>query len=159
MDIWTTKRWQRYYNLQPHRSGLRVRYEKEVDPEVKRAINDFVCWLRTEYVFPMRVIMYIKAARRIKAIDGDMVCGTCFRPTDRNNEPYIRISTGDYPELLKKRGKDNALASILYTISHELTHYFQWLNDLELTLVGEERQATNYSSKIISNYAETRDHP
>lgn len=69
------------------------------------------------------------------------------------------MSTGDYPELLEKRGKDNALASILITMFHELSHYYQWLNDLNLTLIGEERQATIYEKKRISDYAETRDHP
>ncbi|MBR5139800.1 MAG: hypothetical protein IKV16_01975, partial [Clostridia bacterium] len=82
-----------------------------------------------------------------------------FRPADRNREPYIKIATGDYAQLLEKRGKDNALAAMLYTLFYELTHYFQWLNDLDLTLIGEERQATNYSQIIMFAYSETRDHP
>lgn len=159
MNIWTIDKWKKYYGEHPHRSGLRVRYEKSVDPEVKRAIKECIWWLRSEYVFPKRVRLYVKSARRIKAKNGEMVCGTFFRPADRNEEPYIRIATGDYIELLEKRGKDNALAAILYTLIHELTHYFQWLNDLDLTLIGEERQATNYSESIMSDYAETRDHP
>lgn len=159
MNIWTIDKWKDYYSEHPHRSGLRVRYEKSVDPEVKRAIRECVCWLRSEYVFPKRVQLYVKSARRIRAKNREMVCGTFFRPADRNEEPYIRIATGDYAELLEKRGKDNALAAILYTLIHELTHYFQWLNDLDLTLIDEERQATNYSESIMDDYAKTRDHP
>ncbi len=90
---------------------------------------------------------------------GDMVCGTFFRPADRNREPYIRVAAGDYEELLEECGKDNALAGILNTVLHELTHYFQWLNDLDLTLIGEERQATNYARNIMYDYRDTREHP
>ena len=56
-------------------------------------------------------------------------------------------------------GKDNALAAILLTISHELTHYFQWINNLSLTSKGRERQATNYSRYIVEEYSEMREHP
>ena len=159
MNIWTTEKWKSYYNTGEHRSGIRVDYERNVDPNVKRAISEFVKWLRTEYKFPKRVRVYVKAAEKIKARDGDMVFGTAFLPYSRNDEPYIRIATGDYCDLRKKVGVDNALASIIGTLAHELTHYYQWLNDLELTPIGEERQATNYSKKILSLYAETRDHP
>ena len=159
MNVWKTKKWYEYYRFHHCRSGLRIRYEKNVNSEVKRAINEFVCWLRNEYVFPKRINMYVKEKRRIKAMNGENVCGTFFRPTDRNEEPYIKIATGDYLELFDKWGKDDALASILTAIAHELTHYFQWLNDLNLTFIGEERQATNYSHKILYDYAETRDHP
>lgn len=159
MNIWRTNKWQDYYKTRFCRSGLRIDYEKSVDPEVKRAIKEFVSWLRTEYIFPKRVRMYVKSARRIKAKDGDLVCGTFFRPNHKDVEPYIRIATGDYIELLETRGKDNALSSIIWTIPHELTHYFQWLNDIELSLIGEERQAINYANKILDEYAETREHP
>ena len=159
MNIWEIDDWQDYYKDNPHRKGLRVRFEQDVNPEVKRAIKECIRWLRSKYDFPKRVRMYVKANRRIRASNGDKVCGTFFRPADRDIEPYIKIATGDYSELLAKRGKDNALASILDAIFHELTHYFQWLNDLNLTFIGEERQATHYASFLMRAYAETRDHP
>ena len=73
--------------------------------------------------------------------------------------PYIRIAVGYYQEQTQKRGVDNTLATILWNIAHELTHYFQWINNLELTPMGEERQATNHANRILDEYAETRDHP
>ena len=159
MDVFRINKWQDYYREHPSKSGLRVRCDKLVDPEVKRAIKACAAWLRSEYVFPKRVRVYVKADRRIKARNGERVCGTFFRPADRCAEPYIRIAAGDYLELLDEMGKDNALASILLTFMHEMTHYFQWLNDLDLTLTGEERQATNYSRKLLNLYATTREHP
>lgn len=159
MDIWTTTKWQEYYLGCEHRSGLRVDYEKSVDPEVKRACKEFVFWLRNNYSFPMRVRIYVKGKKHVRAQDGSMVYGTCFLPYNRGEEPYIRIATGYYEKQVEKLGVDNALASILWNISHELSHYFQWLNNMELTPVGEERQATNYANRVIDKYAETRDHP
>ena len=159
MNIWITERWQAYYKDGVHRKGLRVICEPNVNPEVNRACKEFVAWLRKQYLFPKRVRLYIKASIRIKSIYGDRVCGTFFRPSDRDCEPYIRIATGDYEDLLKECGMDEALAAILWTIAHELTHYFQWLNDIQLTLIGEERQATIYANQILKDYAEIRDHP
>ena len=159
MNLLKTKKWMYYYSNNNHRSGLRVRYEKNIDSEVKRAIGECIKWLRTTYDFPKRLNLYVKESVRIKAKNGENVCGTFFRPANRDVEPYIKVATGDYHELLLDRGKDNALATILQTIMHEISHYFQWLNDLDLTLIGEERQATNYSRKLMFEYAETRDHP
>lgn len=159
MKLWKMRQWEKYYKSGDHRFGVRVRYEKGVDSEVKRSIKECIEWLRLMYDFPKRVNIYVKSAVRIKAKNGEKVCGTFFRPADRNREPYIRIATGDYPKLLSNRGKDNALASILYSVLHELSHYFQWLNDLDLTFIGEERQATNYAKTMIREYAQTRDHP
>lgn len=159
MNLWTMKKWKSYYLSDAHRTGIRVRYEKNVDPEVKRAVSEFINWIKENYIFPKRLNVYLKEADRIRAMNGENVCGTFFRPADRNREPYIRACAGDYKKLLAERGKDNALACMLQTIAHEISHYYQWLNDLDLTLIGEERQATNYAKRIMYEYAETRDHP
>jgi hypothetical protein len=96
---------------------------------------------------------------RIKAIDGEYVCGTFFEPNDKMVEPYVRIATGDYQMLLKKWGKDNALNAILKCIAHKLTHYFQWINELKLTDIGTERQANQYSRLILDEYFNVRETP
>jgi len=161
MHIWTIDNWKSNYDLTDinHRTGVRLKCEKNVDIEVKRACKEFLSWLRKKYFFPIRVPVYIKAAKQIKAVDGKMVSATCFLPFNMHEEPYIRISAGDYQEIKEEIGKDNALAAILGSVAHELTHYFQWVNGLELTQRGEERQALNYVKVILDEYAETRDHP
>ena len=159
MHIWTSEKWKKYYDLKSHRIGLRIRFDKEVDPEVKRACKEFVRWLREEYFFPMRIPIYIKSQKKIKAMDGEEVSATFFRPDDKNVEPYIRVAAGGYRDLLMKRHKDDVLTSILSSIAHELTHYFQWINNLPLTRIGEERQATSYSGFIMGEYSETKEHP
>lgn len=82
-----------------------------------------------------------------------------FGPYDKTEEPYIKVSVGDYEERLRRFGKDNALAGNLQSMAHELSHYFQWLKDLDFCEEREERQAKYYAVEILHDYAETREHP
>ena len=141
------------------RTGIRFRYDQSVDPEVKRAFAKFGRWLRIEYSFPLRVPVYIKGSKTIITKDGDNAVGSFFEPFSYSVEPYIKIATGDYKELRETRGKDNALATLLASLAHELTHYYQWINDIQLTPIGRERQAARYSNYIIDEYATTCEHP
>ena len=160
--IWTLDNWEKNIDItkEGHRSGLRLRFDKGIDDEVRRACKEFALFLRKEYFFPLRVMVYIKKSFQITAMDGEKVVGTFWRIEDNYTiEPYIRVATGDYKDLCLKWGKDSALTAILITMAHELTHYYQWINSLHLTLIGEERQATKYARYILDDYAETREHP
>lgn len=160
MHIWTRVDWKNYLPEDgKRRTGLRFRYEPSVDPEVKQACKEFANWLRSEYDFPLRVPVYVKGQKILRTMDGEGAVGTFFEPFAYSDEPYIRIATGDYEALKAKRGKDNALASILDSIAHELTHYYQWINQIPLTPIGAERQAARYACFILDEYAQTREHP
>lgn len=158
MNIWTSEEWKNLYQG-TYRTGLRLKSDKDVDSEVKRACKEFCKWLRTKYVFPIRVPVYLKSSCRIHTMDNDVAYGTFFEPENKFVEPYIRIATGDYMLLYNKYGKDSALATILHTIAHELTHYYQWINSSKLTDLGEERQANKTATIILDMYSETREHP
>ncbi len=159
MNIWTIRRWENNLEAENRRTGLYFRYDSNVDPEFKGACKRFAKWVRSEYYFPLRVLVYIKGKRYIKAKDGEKVVGVFFEPFEYTVEPYVRIAAGDYGDLKNEIGRDNAIASILLSITHEITHYFQWINNLELTDSGRERQATRYSHMIIDMYAMTCEHP
>ncbi len=159
MNPWQCDKWESIYSNSNCRVGLRLKFDKDIDSEIKRASKEYCNWLRKMYYFPIRVPIYIKSKERIKSMSGELVTGTFFGPFDKFVEPYIRIAAGDYQELLRKRGKDNALAAILFSITHELTHYFQWLNDFEQTYRSEEWQATYYSGYLVNVYAEKKEHP
>lgn len=141
------------------RKSLRFRFDNNVDQEVRRSCIEFGYWLRSEFCFPIRVTVYFKSKPTIKAMDGEEVSATFFEPFSKSDEPYIRIATGDYYELLEKWGKDRALGAILGSLAHELTHYFQWLNDVNSTDLNRERQADRYRQKILDMYSQIREHP
>ena len=90
---------------------------------------------------------------------GERASATFWGPFDKTQEPYIRIAVDDYEDILESFGKDNALAAILGSMAHELSHYFQWLKDLDIMDAKMERQAKYYSDVIVWDYAETREHP
>jgi hypothetical protein len=96
-------------------------------PEVRRALNKYAQWLRKSYAFPIRVPVYLFPSRTIITQDGIHVVASFFAPFKRDVEPLIRVSTGDYPELKRSRGRDDALAAVIESLSHEVVHYFQWI--------------------------------
>ncbi|WP_256256289.1 hypothetical protein [Paenibacillus sp. BC26] len=102
------------------------------------------------------MVVYLKRDYQIKnRYTKELVSATFFAPYDKNEEPYIRVATGDYLELVNDRGQDNALVAILGSVAHELGHYYQWLDDKEL----DEEIADEYRDEIIEEYESTRDHP
>ncbi len=142
------------------RQGLRIRNDAGVDPEIKAAVIAFSKWIRQNYDFPVRIVVYIKNKKYIKAMDWELVSATCFLPYSKSVEPYARVSVGDYEKMKEKRGRDNALAGILTSVAHELTHYFRWIDDSEYDdKKREERKACRLARKIVNDYATTREHP
>ena len=141
------------------RRGVRLRFDKDVDEEVRRACKEYVYWLRTQYVFPIRVPIYLKAAKYVITSTGEKVSAIFYEPYDKSFEPRIKIAVGDYQDLLEEVGKDTALAAILRSITHELSHYYQWIKECDLDMEKYERQAKYYALEIVYDYAETREHP
>lgn len=133
------------------RTGLRITSMKGINPEVRRACLEFIKWLRTQMDFPIRVVIYLKRDYRIKNKDTkESVTATFFAPYTHDEEPYIRIATGDYDELLNEIGKDNALFSYLHSIAHEIVHYKQWLIDPMCEFSEEE--ADLKAERLIDKY-------
>ena len=159
MNIWKCKDWKSYYSNRNIRRGIRLDFDKEVNEDVKRAIKNLIGWLRKEYEFPVRVRIYVKKQALVRARDGDMVPDLFFWPYNRDEEPYIKIATGDYYDLLKQMEKDDALATILMALLQELTHYFQWLNGLDFSEDSLMAGARKSADRIMDIYSETREHP
>jgi hypothetical protein len=161
MNVWKNENWKNSIEYETYcvRRGLRLYFQKGVDIEVKRSCIEFAKWIRKQYYFPIRVPVYFKLSRRIKCQDGDLVPGKIYLPFDKSFEPYITLATGDIDELRQELGEDNALGAIMGSMVHELTHYFQWVNDISLSDIQAERQANYYEKKIVRKYAMTREHP
>lgn len=159
MHIWTIENWYDVLDYENHnyRTGLRLVFDKGVDEELRCACKQFAKYLRQEYFFPVRVPMYFKNQKKVKCMDGDYAYGTFFRPYSYQDEPYIRIAVRDFRITYSKYGRNNACFSIFQTMVHELTHYFQWVNGLKLTPIGEERQATMYEHYVLDEYSDIWD--
>jgi hypothetical protein len=97
------------------------------DPVVARALVRYAAWLRKRHSFPIRVPVYLLPGDVLLTRGGQTASASFFAPYDRDVEPYIRIATGDYPKLCRESGRDNALAAYIVSLSHELIHYWQWI--------------------------------
>jgi hypothetical protein len=68
--------------------------------------------------------VYLKKDYQIKnKYSKELVSATFFAPYDKAIEPYIRIATGDYEELVSERGEIDALWALLGSMAHEIVHY------------------------------------
>lgn len=137
------------------RTGLRVRSLPGVHPEVRRACLEFASWIRGNMEFPIRVVVYLRKDYYIMTMLKEKVSASFFAPYNKNDEPYIRIATGDFEELDSEVGRDDALAAYLHSFAHELTHYQQWIHDKPFL----EDEAEETARLIVEQYGETREHP
>lgn len=107
------------------------------------------------YDFPIRVPAYLLPGEHVVTMHGEFAWASFFAPWSRDVEPYIRIATGDYPQRESECGRDDALASFIHSMSHEVVHYQQWVKTGRIWERGVEKQA----DKILELYAQTVDRP
>lgn len=162
--LWDIEDWKRNIDLERsgHRSGVRLRFDREVGDEIRGVCKEYVAFLRRDFFFPIRILIYVEAKEWLIGKNGNKCRGIFWcMPDDYTVEPDIHLAVGDYEKLCAKHGKDEAVKRILLRMGYELTHYFQWINgiDNKLTPIGIERQATKYARYVLDDYAETRDHP
>jgi hypothetical protein len=136
------------------RTGLRIRGQRG-NPIVREALKRFARWLRQEYSFPIRVPVYLNYHHSFITIEGEKASASFFEPYDRTVEPYIRIATGDYDDLVSELGKNNALACYICSLSHEILHYQQWITNGCTSEKGIGRK----SVAILRRYEKTVDEP
>ncbi len=132
------------------RKGLRIKSSKESSVEVRNEVKAYAKWLRQQYCFPIRVPVYLYSKNKLKTNDGDTARAVFFEPFDHITEPYIKIATGIHNK--NDMIKNERIIDILFDLTHELTHYYQWLERSQKTIRGRERQANNYARKILWEY-------
>ncbi len=137
------------------RSGLRI-VGRRGHPSVRGAYIRFAVWLREHYPFPIRLPVYLGRGRRHTLVTtGESAHASFFAPWSLDVEPYIRISTGDYPDDEASEGRDDALAGYLVSLAHEIVHYQQWIRGEEPSEVGVDEEA----EAMVDRYAMTVDRP
>ena len=135
--------------------GLSFHYEKGIHPGLKRLYLDFAAWLRKNYVFPVRLNVYILNQETVRILGGADVYGS-FRWYPKRT-PRIRIPSKIEDSLLEKNTEEDAFELILSSLVHELTHYFQWALDLDQSDAVSERQANYYRFRIIDRFHAERE--
>ena len=106
--LWAFCDWSQYLHGE-YRCGVRLRFDQGVDPEVRRACKQFVNWLREWYEFPVRVPIYFKNQKVVYSRSGKSFSAIFSGPYALNEEPYIRIAVGNYPNLLVARRQEDKL--------------------------------------------------
>jgi hypothetical protein len=135
------------------RTGLRIKGHRG-HPEVREAVIRFARWLRTAFAFPVRLSVYLQPGETFLG-DGDEFIASFFAPYDETKEPFIRLATGDYPNLKNERGRDDALAAILDSLVFQIIKYQQWVE----TGSFSDEDISADADQILYAYSQTTDHP
>ena len=151
--------WQRFEkkHCSLENGGLSFRFEKGLDPGLRRRYLDFAAWLRRNYVFPVHMHVYILDQEKVILSGGDSAYGS-FRWYP-NRTPRIKIPSKIEQGVLEKNTKDEAYELVLSSLVHELTHYFQWVLDLEQSDAVSERQANYFRFRIIDRFNAAQECP
>lgn len=134
-------------------AGISFHYEKGIEDALKKKYMSFARWLRKNYVFPTHIHVHILNREKVRLQSGAMAYGS-FRWFEKRN-PMIRIPSAVEKELLEEYTREEIYEQILSSLVHELTHYYQWVLDLEQSNAASERQANYYRYRIIHAFNET----
>ena len=132
--------------------GVYLHFAKGIDCELKQKIMAFCRWMRRNYVFPIKLEIFISDDPYIvNSQTGEKVSATIFLPNDKSSS-LARVSTGNYLKDIEKIDQFSADCNVLASIAHEVTHYFQWLRDESPEL--SERQAQSKAKRIVYKYVD-----
>lgn len=147
MNLWKTFEVSKnkYYN-----EGIRFRYEKGIDEDLRKKYIAFVKWLRDTYVFPVRLNVYIKNCEKVRLMNGKWVYGSIRWIEGRS--PYIRIPSKINQSLYEKFDKEEIYEQVISSLVHELTHYYQWILYEDQDDKASERQANYFRYRIIDKF-------
>jgi len=129
------------------RTGLRICGARG-NKQVKNSVIRFAEWLRKESDFPIRVAVYLLPGKNFITVDGHRVVAS-FRWLGRRDEPYIRLVTGDYPDLRAEHGRDIALKMILESLARQIIRYQNWVKTKKVTEHGVDRKGRG----LVDHYA------
>ena len=133
-----------FYRDSAPKSNLSLHFASDIDPDAKKKICQFVRQLRKEFFFPIRCNVYFCDHEKFLSSKG----GYCYGIFYSNEESEGRI----YPQIYIPANMN--LFSVYHSLSHELTHYFQWffLYDNEKSDRSLEIQASNYAARVLGDY-------
>lgn len=131
---------------------IKLSVRPTVNNLIAKKITNYIDWLSKNYDFPLPLDINITEAKFVyNSITVEKVFGTFYAPFDKEERSRIKISTGDFAQLMKLHGKEDAIFYILETISHEVQHYYQWVDDLDF----DEEDAEYGATELTAEYMES----
>ena len=148
MNIW--QRFEKDRTAEYNDAGISFHYEKGLDPELKKKYLAFAKWLRKTYFFPVRLNVYILNREMVRLRSGEWAYGS-FR-WYKQRSPRIKVPSRITPESSADHTPDEIHDTIMSSLVHELTHYYQWVLRLDQSDAVSEKQANHYRYRILDMY-------
>ena len=143
-----SSRWKELYPDHT-KAGISLHFD-HVHPYVRAWLIIYTRWLRETYPFPVHVHVHCVYGRKIRCGDHSLAFARITEPIGRDRHPAIYLACGAFPE---NREVDEYMRDetelILYSFSHEIIHYFQYINGYDMTSRSLEWQATYYGKRIL----------
>ncbi|SFS64009.1 HEAT repeat domain-containing protein [Marininema halotolerans] len=130
------------------REGIYTRSYPEVQAQFRIPFQLFAKWIRKKRSFPIRVVVYLYKEDWIINRSGEEVAGLFFAPYDKNEEPYIKVATGDFNSIDSDCEEGMGIYAYLQVFAHEVVHYEQWLHDHPF----DEEEADSKSEKMVDEF-------
>lgn len=145
-SIWIDLNYKNFY-LDSKTSGIYVYYDRTLDDSTLKQIKGVIAWLKKNYFFPIRCNIFMENEKRFNSSKGNYYCqGIFFAAGDltRTKLPRIYIAC------------DTDFEYLVFTLAHELTHYFQWFFFQDEKRAGKslEIEANKYAKWLTYSYFE-----
>ena len=152
MISWIGKEYKNYYKDSAKKSGIRYKFYNYGNDFEKSNVEDierFISFLRKNYYFPIRLnILFCDNRAFSHHIDNHIYYGAFYNMDDEKRKEYPKIS------IAARVTKNNSLEDVLFTLAHEITHYYQWYfwEDDKRTSRSLEREANKWANHILNLY-------
>ena len=143
MNPWKCKKWKKTHSRKKLKYGIAIFSEDSVPQYIRNEFSQFNNWLINQFDFPTQIRLMLINTEKVQMKNGNWTYGIFKYSSSRY--PIIKM-----PVASGERVWD--IEDILGSYVHELTHYFQWLNQYEQTDEESERQANYHRYRIIRNY-------
>ena len=146
--FWIEKQFKNEYIDSAKETGIRCAFPKGFNEVTKDEIKRFIKFIRANYYFPIRVkITFDNKTHFVSQTDGHKYYGV-FYDGDANQKTYPSIY------IAAKHTERNSIDDILFSVAHELTHYYQWyfLEDEKRTDRSLEIEANKWTKYILYTY-------
>ncbi len=150
-DLWIERKDREKCLGYAYATGIRVRYANGITEDLKNNLNDLIKYLRRRYFFPIRCNVIITNHPKYRAQeDGHTYYGVFYDNVNAYKKKKL------YPEIYVAGKIDEHLPieQVMFTLLHELSHYFQWFFDEEKQRSDRslEMEATRWANRILEEY-------